>query len=89
MPTKENIKDWFSRCGRWVVTRRRLYRSAVTVAVIVVLAGGSSGCDLKGLAGTELAAVARNIGQRPWVVHHSGRDARYQQHSAQLSGACR
>jgi phospholipid/cholesterol/gamma-HCH transport system substrate-binding protein len=47
------------------VTRRRWYRRAVTVAVIVVLAGGSSGCDLKDWQGLNSLPLPGTSGNGP------------------------
>ena len=46
-PDRRTDRNDDSPCRRWFMMRRRWYRRAITVAVIVALAGGSSGCDLE------------------------------------------
>jgi phospholipid/cholesterol/gamma-HCH transport system substrate-binding protein len=47
------------------MTRRRWYRRAVTVAVVVTLAGGSSGCDLKDWHGLNSLPLPGTSGNGP------------------------
>ena len=47
------------------MTRRRWYRSAVTVAVMVALAGGSSGCDLEDWHGLNSLPLPGTSGNGP------------------------